>query len=119
MFTHPSPLIGAPRCAASSLHGDTFTKQFLPIHFVNSIIGISMIIEFDEGEPVFHRDLLNSAVLAEEFFQVALANSVGQTADENPGSHPSRCFKTYQRSITKEIGKEGVELRIFKYIGGL
>lgn len=83
----PAPQVRPLGYPAGPLDGDPLPEQFPPVQLVYGVVGIPVVVELDEGEPVLHRDLPDLAVLPEKPLQVALTDPVSQAPHEHPAAH--------------------------------
>lgn len=88
------PEVAAARGAAGALDAHPLAEQLLAVQLVAGVVRVPVVVELDEGEAVFHGDLLDAPVLAEEPLEVALADAVGEAADEDPGAVVAHCFRS-------------------------
>jgi len=87
--TAATPLftISTVRCSTGNFNRNSFTQQVSAIHFVASIIGIPVIVEFHETKSILHGYFTNPSKFAEKAFNIFFPRSVRQSSDINASRH--------------------------------
>lgn len=68
----------------------SLSQEFFAVEFVDRVVRISVVIEFDESESILHQDLAYSSVSFEKLLDVPLADIVTDASDVNTRSHRLR-----------------------------
>jgi len=64
------------RSTSGDLNVDAITQKVTTVHFVTSVIGISVVVKFHEAESILQRDFANPAKLAEKTFHILFASTM-------------------------------------------
>jgi len=73
------------------LNRQYFSHELLPVEVVDSILGVSVIVEVDESKLVLDRNIIDFSVFFQEIFDIFLPGPVANTAEVDTTSARHFC----------------------------
>jgi len=63
------------------LNSYNFSKELLPVEIIDSVLGVTIVVEIDEGKLVFDCDVIDLAIFSKKIFDIVLPGPVADTSE--------------------------------------